>query len=77
LLAENNVWIRESLKVLEGYARRRETERFSKESNYTSMKMSRRMVSRQESRSVMDDKFLDMPAFLIRKGEQGKKGEDQ
>jgi len=77
LLAENNVWIRESLKVLEGYARRREMEMFSKESNYTSLKMSRRMVSRQESRSVMDDKFLDMPAFLIRKGEQGKKGEDQ
>ena len=77
LLAENNVWIRESLKVLEGYARRRELEQFSKESNYTSMKMNRRIISRQECRDSTDMDFLDMPAFLMRKNEQGKKGEDK
>lgn len=67
--AENR-WLQESLSVLEGYARRKQTRSFSKEAYYSSRKMRQRLTSQQEldwSESSQD------ATFLRRKREQGRK----
>jgi len=76
LLAENNIWIKETLKTLERYARMRDRQHFAKESLYQSSKMSTRRVDRMERMDSIQNSF-DLPSFLRRKGEQGKKDEDR
>ena len=74
LLAENNVRIKEIVKTFQNYARRREKQQFAKESIYQSSKMGTRRVMRDERVDSIES-CLDMPSFLRRKGEQGKKDE--
>jgi Ca-activated chloride channel family protein len=76
LLAENNIWIKETLKTLQRYARMRDQQHFAKESLYQSSKMSTRRVDRMESMDSIQA-CRDLPSFLRRKGEQGKKDEDR
>ena len=71
-MAKDNAWVVQSLVSLERYARRRHQESFSKEAMYKSQKMMSRKVSRYESHSDMS-MDLDMPSYLQRKSEQGKK----
>lgn len=67
-----NTWLQESLTVLEGYARRKQTRAFSKEAYYSSRKMRRRLTSQQE----MDwSEGTQEPTFLRRKREQGRKSD--
>ena len=65
----DNQWIAESLKVLEGYARKRQARAFSKEAYYSSRKMRTRLASQREERWGEQD---DEPTFLRRKREQGR-----
>ena len=53
LLAESNPWLRASIEQLEGYARRRETQHFSKEAHYTAWKMRSRLVATDEGGAVV------------------------
>ena len=71
-MAKDNAWVVQSLASLERYARRRHQESFSKEAMYKSQKMMSRKVSRFESHSDMS-MDLEMPSYLQRKSEQGKK----
>ena len=68
-----NAWVRESTKIGE-YADRRETERFSKEAFYKSDRMRTRMGVRNESASYIPEaEAMEVPSFLRRKVEFGKK----
>lgn len=70
----DNPWIKEALASLKNYARRREARRFSKESHYKSAKMRGRVASKAEMVDAYSaDAELEMPSFLRRKPEQGKK----
>jgi Ca-activated chloride channel family protein len=73
VLAENNPWLAESVSALEKYARRRETQSFSKESHYSSDKMRHRMSSPNEGSEWSKDEEQSKPSYLRRKLEQGKR----
>ena len=66
----DNEWIQQSLEVLSGYARKKQTQAFSKEAYYSSRKMRQRLTSQSES--VWSDSEEE-PTFLRRKREQGRK----
>ncbi len=67
--APKNRWVQESLGILEGYARRREQQAFSKEAYFKSQKMRRRLSSQREGRWSSDE---EAPSYLRRKREQGR-----
>ncbi len=69
----DNEWIQQSLGVLEGYARRRETQAFTKEAYFSSRKMRSRLTSQRESRWSEDSE--EEATFLRRKREQGRKSD--
>ena len=74
MLGVENAWVRESTKKLREYADRRETERFSKEAFYKSDRMRTRMGVRNESASYIPEaEAMEVPSFLRRKVEFGKK----
>ena len=72
--AADNAWIQGSLSALENYARRRETEAFSKEALYASDKFESRLQSSEESFAFYDTvEELNKKMYLRRKMERGKK----
>lgn len=73
--AGDNQWIKESLAVLEGLARKRDVERFSKESAFTAVKMRSRLTSLEESASSawQADVEASKPAYLRKKASQGRR----
>jgi Ca-activated chloride channel homolog len=71
-LAASNPWLAESVKKLEEYARRQETQNFSKESRYRSDKMRKRLTSGDEGSGWSQDVELGKPSYLRRKSEEGK-----
>ena len=76
VLGVENEWVKESTKKLREYADRRETERFSKEAFYKSDRMRTRMGVRNESASYIPDvEAMEVPSFLRRKVEFGKKSQ--
>ena len=76
VLGVENAWVKESTKKLREYADRRETERFSKEAFYKSDRMRTRMGVRNESASYIPDvEAMEVPSFLRRKVEFGKKSQ--
>ena len=75
-LGAENAWVKESTKKLQEYADRRETERFSKEAFYKSDRMRTRMGVMNERASYHPEaEALDVPSFLRRKVEFGKKSQ--
>ena len=76
VLGVENEWVKESTKKLREYADRRETERFSKEAFYKSDRMRTRMGVRDESaRYIPEAEAMEVPSFLRRKVEFGKKSQ--
>ena len=76
VLGMENEWVKESTKKLREYADRRETERFSKEAFYKSDRMRTRMGVRNESASYIPEaEAMEVPSFLRRKVEFGKKAQ--
>ena len=76
LLGVENAWVKASTKKLREYADRRETERFSKEAFYKSDRMRTRMGVRNESASYIPEaEAMEVPSFLRRKVEFGKKSQ--
>jgi Ca-activated chloride channel family protein len=76
VLGVENEWVKESTKKLREYADRRETERFSKEAFYKSDRMRTRMGLRDESaRYIPEAEAMEVPSFLRRKVEFGKKSQ--
>jgi Ca-activated chloride channel family protein len=75
-LAEGHPWLRASVEKLEGYARRQERERFSKEARYTSSIKRQRLTSPGERADWSEAEERDTPSWLRRKLEQGKRFED-
>jgi Ca-activated chloride channel family protein len=75
-LAESNPWLRASVEKLEEYARRRETQRFSKEALYKAGKMRSRLAARDEGVAWSVGMEEAKPSYLRRKPEQGKRLDD-
>ena len=76
VLGVENEWVKESTKKLREYADRRETERFSKEAFYKSDRMRTRMGVRNESACYIPEaEAMEVPSFLRRKVEFGKKSQ--
>ena len=76
VLGVKNEWVKESTKKLREYADRRETERFSKEAFYKSDRMRTRMGVRNESACYIPEaEAMEVPSFLRRKVEFGKKSQ--
>ena len=69
--AADNEWVRQSLDVLEGYARRRERDAFSKEAYFKSSKMRQRLTSQTETAWGEDSN--EEATYLRRKIEQGRR----
>ncbi len=76
--AADNEWLQATVKVLRRYAKQRDMERFSKEARYKSSRMRNRLASIDEnSLNYSVEEEQDMPLFLRRKQEQGKKMDDR
>jgi Ca-activated chloride channel family protein len=74
LESAGNPWLVQSVEVLAGYARCRNTERFSKEAYFKSRRLRSRLVRSDEGASQYDSVTeAGVPLFLRRKAEQGKK----
>lgn len=72
--ARDNPWVEQALAALRRYAEQRRTEEFSKEAMYSSRRMSTRMAAPDESvRAYAASAQMDIPAFLRRKVQQGKR----
>lgn len=72
-LARDNPWLDAVVSEMEKLVVARDQERFSKESYYSSHRMSNRLASRDESVQEPDSGDA-VPAFLRRQSRQGKKG---
>ena len=66
--AQDNEWLEKTVTTLESLAALRDSRRFSKESSYSSAKMSSRLSALNEQSN--DDESI--PSFLRRKWRQGK-----
>jgi hypothetical protein len=75
-LAEGNAWLTASVAQLEAYARRRETQRFSKEAYYKAAKMRSRLAASDEGAEWSQGEELAKRSYLRRKLEQGKRLDD-
>ncbi len=75
-LAEGNAWLSASVAQLEAYARRRETQRFSKEALYKAGKMRSRLAELNEGPAWSADMEQAKRSYLRRKPEQGKRLDD-
>jgi Ca-activated chloride channel family protein len=75
-LAEGNAWLTASVAQLEAYARRRETQRFSKEAYYKASKMRSRLADPGEGAAWSVDMEQAKRSYLRRKLEQGKRLDD-
>lgn len=71
-LAQDHPWLEAVVSELEKLAAARDDARFSKESYYSSQRMSRRLSAPDES-AREPDRDDDIPAFLRRQSRQGKK----
>ncbi len=71
--AVQHPWIAASVKQLELYARRRETQRFSKEALYKANNLRSRLSSPEESQDWSLDEEAKRASFLRRKREQGRR----
>lgn len=72
--ARDNPWVEQALAALRRYAAARRTEEFSKAAMYQSRKLRTRMAAPGESvRAYSEADQLDIPAYLRRKVEQGKR----
>ena len=76
VLAEGNAWLSASVEQLEAYARRRETQRFSKEALYKAGRMRSRLAARDEGAAWSVGMEQAKPSYLRRKPEQGKRLDD-
>jgi Ca-activated chloride channel family protein len=71
--AASNPWLAGIIDALQGYARRREREEFSKEARYAARKLGTRLASTDEEvGSYAADAERQKAGFLRRKPEQGK-----
>ena len=66
-------WIAATIAELERYARRRETDSFSKEAFYSAQKMRSRLAEKNENANWSLIEETDKASFLRRKMEQGKR----
>ena len=74
LIAKDNPWMQASLTSLEEYSRRRQTMQFSKAAIYSSDRMNKRLVSKDELDTHYDVSFEAKKAsYLRRKTERGKR----
>jgi len=71
-LAGTHPWLRAAVQRLEGYARTRERESFSKEAQYSSTRMRSRLTGSDES-NWSEAQESGKASYLRRKGEQGKR----
>lgn len=73
--AGDNQWIEETIAVLEGLARQRDVERFSKESAFSAVRMRSRLASLEEhSASAWHvETEAAKPAYLRKKASQGRR----
>lgn len=72
-LAQGNAWLTASVAQLETYARRRETQRFSKEAYYKAARMRSRLADPDEGAAWSVDIEQEKRSFLRRKLEQGRR----
>jgi Ca-activated chloride channel family protein len=72
-LAQRSLWLAESVRKLEEYASRRETESFSKEAHYRSDKMRRRLAAADEGTAWSAEEERSRRSYLRRKLEEGKR----
>jgi Ca-activated chloride channel family protein len=75
LESKDNPWLLATVEELEKYAKRRETENFSKEAMYKSRAMRSRLAAREESSEWSASLEQAKPMFLRRKTEQGRRFE--
>jgi Ca-activated chloride channel family protein len=75
-LAEGNAWLTASIAQLEAYARRRETQRFSKEAHYKAARMRSRLAASDEGAEWSVGLEEGKRSYLRRKLEQGKRLDD-
>ena len=74
IVARDNVWMKQSLKALEKYSRKRQTQQFSKEALYSADKMNKRLVADDESSIAYSQNIeAEKAAYLRRKMERGKR----
>ena len=74
IVARDNVWMKQSLKALEKYSRKRQTQQFSKEALYSADKMNKRLVADDESSIAYSQSIAaEKAAYLRRKMERGKR----
>jgi Ca-activated chloride channel homolog len=72
-LAKHSPWLLTSVEELERYAKRRETERFSKEALYKAGKMRSRLAELNEGAAWCEEMEASKRSFLRRKSEQGRR----
>ena len=73
-VAKDDRWMRQTLKMLEKYSRRRQKEQFRKEALYSSDRMNKRLIGEDESHIAYSVDFESQKAaYLRRKTERGKK----
>lgn len=72
--AKDDEWMKQSLKALEQYSQRRQTQQFSKEALYSADRMNKRLVSDDETHASYSlGVEAEKAAYLRRKTERGKR----